>query len=1048
MRVFVSSTSKDLRPYRDAARAVVLDLGDQPVMMEHFGADGSRGIVEACRRRVEEADIVLAILAWKRGAVPEADRGGDGRASYTKWELDAAFHAGKPVLVFMASESWPGHLWEDDPEARTWVRSFRGELDRLAVLFDWEDAVAGAEEPLPVFRAKVRQELLRARQPRDAAPDSLTGIRHRIWPRPPWPERPYPLLLPYTHPSLFAGRTRELAELRRLLRLPVPILGLHAPSGAGKSSLLAAGLVPALRAEERPVAFERRPAEPGLADRLAGDLLEADGGEASRLAAGENDPQTFVRLLRAAERSSGETPLVVLDQFEDVMRPELAEARARLGLLLAASIQRQPGREGPPCRWLLAYREDFHGRVSAWLRDVLKEARVRGLPAAEHLPHELADADRFHAWPLPLLGSPPPGGDQPVARVFQDAIETPLALTSESGGPRYPWRFAGDGAERLARAFAAAREAQPDAPLVPELQVTLAHLLEEAGEPGGAEPALVTVPEDLEEVIGQALENHLHRALDAAFLGQGGAAAREGQTRVLLALRELADADGKRGESLGAAELAAAIGERGEEILETLARRDIRVLVPLERSGGRRFALSHDRLAEVVVRTVEEEAPCGDLDRDMLRLRRFVRLNTELHHSDEGEQATRIPRRRFQKIAEHREALIRGEQQKEWWRACEQRRQVDRRRNLLVSTVGLTLLVALSAAVSELSFRRAERTKLLAEMKTQDSRIAFGALHRLFSEDWVGIDELREELHNRGDSLDLFEQGADGVDEESRYEAMVNAVEVAQPLDLTGSLDELEEIGLMAWMLDYATAHDRTLHPRADALRLRLLGELEPRPEELAEEDWVEIPAASFEMGSDVGDEDEKPPHQVEISAILMLKHEVTNKEFRRLFPTHEGDDELPAVNVRWYQAYAYAAWLGGRLPTEAEWEYAAGAGCRYEYCNRDGEEAQLVDVGWFRGNSEGHLHPVKELEPNPWGLYDMHGNAWEWVGDWFGSYSADPQVDPWGPSTGGDRVIRGGGFGYVAGWTRAANRNLGNPRAVYLDQGFRVVIPPAAPSR
>ena len=118
MRVFLSSTSRDLTPFRAAARDVVLDVGWQPVMMEHFGTDGELGVVDACSRRVGECDVVLAILAWQRGGVPGPERGGDGRRSYTQWEIDAAFRLGKSVLVLMADEEWPGRLWEDDAGAR------------------------------------------------------------------------------------------------------------------------------------------------------------------------------------------------------------------------------------------------------------------------------------------------------------------------------------------------------------------------------------------------------------------------------------------------------------------------------------------------------------------------------------------------------------------------------------------------------------------------------------------------------------------------------------------------------------------------------------------------------------------------------------------------------------------------------------------------------------------------------------------------------------------------------------------------------------------
>jgi serine/threonine protein kinase len=164
MRVFISSTSQDLASYRQAARDVVLDLGWQPVMMEHFWTEGRCGIVAACLERLGEAEVVVAIIGWQRGSVPTAERGGDGRRSYTQLELEAALTLGKPVLAFLARDTWPGGLWESAPDARVAVEALRAGLDRLAVLFDWETPDATTREPMPMFRAKVRQELLRFKE--------------------------------------------------------------------------------------------------------------------------------------------------------------------------------------------------------------------------------------------------------------------------------------------------------------------------------------------------------------------------------------------------------------------------------------------------------------------------------------------------------------------------------------------------------------------------------------------------------------------------------------------------------------------------------------------------------------------------------------------------------------------------------------------------------------------------------------------------------------------------------------------------------------------
>ena len=131
------------------------------------------------------------------------------------------------------------------------------------------------------------------------------------------------------------------------------------------------------------------------------------------------------------------------------------------------------------------------------------------------------------------------------------------------------------------------------------------------------------------------------------------------------------------------------------------------------------------------------------------------------------------------------------------------------------------------------------------------------------------------------------------------------------------------------------------------------------------------------------------------------------------------GDPNRPVENVSWDDVQEFIRRLnareGGatyRLPTEAEWEYAARAGTTTRWSFGD-DASQLGRYAWHDGNAGGQTHPVGQLQPNPWGLYDMHGNVWEWVQDWYGKYASGTAVDPAGPSSGSYHVFRGGGWGY-----------------------------------
>ncbi|MEM7201640.1 MAG: SUMF1/EgtB/PvdO family nonheme iron enzyme [Planctomycetota bacterium] len=210
---------------------------------------------------------------------------------------------------------------------------------------------------------------------------------------------------------------------------------------------------------------------------------------------------------------------------------------------------------------------------------------------------------------------------------------------------------------------------------------------------------------------------------------------------------------------------------------------------------------------------------------------------------------------------------------------------------------------------------------------------------------------------------------------------------------------------------------------------------------------WREVPAETdFVMGSESPQayEDEKPKHPVRFArGYRIAAWPVTNAEFASFFEERVGDlartqPEHPVVGVSWYDAALYCRWLGARLPSEAEWEAACRAGTTTKYWKGDSER-DLSTVGWF-GENAGHLENVAQKEPNEWGLFDVHGNVWEWCQDtWHGSYDGAPSDGtPWVDTGSGDRVIRGGSWDNAARGCRSAYRRWWPPAARAGDLGFR----------
>jgi formylglycine-generating enzyme required for sulfatase activity len=232
---------------------------------------------------------------------------------------------------------------------------------------------------------------------------------------------------------------------------------------------------------------------------------------------------------------------------------------------------------------------------------------------------------------------------------------------------------------------------------------------------------------------------------------------------------------------------------------------------------------------------------------------------------------------------------------------------------------------------------------------------------------------------------------------------------------------------------------------------------------------FVVIPPGVFTMGSPAeirnGDEivqQEEPGHGAnEIQHTVTLSRafsigitEVTQRQYKQLVARHKGGfsgADHPMENISWNNAIAFCEKLSTlpgeraagrvyRLPTEAEWEYACRAGTTTAYSFGD-DAAQLAGNGWYDMNADWTTHPVGEKRSNPWGLFDMHGNVWEWCSNWYNEYPHGATTDPQGAAQGIFRVYRGGSWTLDATKCRSANRHVGTPSYRSSYTGFRLAL-------
>ena len=266
-----------------------------------------------------------------------------------------------------------------------------------------------------------------------------------------------------------------------------------------------------------------------------------------------------------------------------------------------------------------------------------------------------------------------------------------------------------------------------------------------------------------------------------------------------------------------------------------------------------------------------------------------------------------------------------------------------------------------------------------------------------------------------------------------------------------------------------AGADDKTIPPngpvvkQSPALVAESAGPVPGDPWALPDLDAVfaYVAPGSFQMGSNDGDDDEMPVHMVKISQGYWIgEHEVTQQQYQSIVgdnPSKFKGTSNPVEKVSWNDSVSFCKKLTDqerqagrlpegyeyRLPTEAEWEYAARGGSGSRSTKYAGSNS-IDDIAWCVDNSGKQTHPVCQKQANELGLYDMTGNVWEWCQDWAGEYSSGSQTDPVGPDLGLRRIIRGGSWDYQAAVCRITNRHFYTPASRFTIIGFRVALAPS----
>ena len=1010
---FISSTSEDLKEHRAAARDAAIPAGFLPSMMEYFTASGRRPPLKACLAKVDEADLVVAIVAHRYGWVPDNKRNSEGK-SITWLECERAVKKRKEVIVFLVNEKhdWPVKLRE---AYRTTAALESGDftaelgqevqrnLSKLQEFKDWLNSL-GLRKTFTTpedLRGKIEAAL------REWKPQPASGKKRAPQKRAPKED------------------SRKYLNALREETAHIDIRGLVVGSGSGKAHRfpiedLFIPLTTAFQAEEPSKAARgKRP----RGSRVKKAAKKATKGRAVQgLDAAQREPVqlhealTNKRLVIVGDPGSGKTTFL--------RRIAFALCQTTLGEVPDAAESRLGIRDKPFPVFI---------RIAKLLQHMqnAREAGLRDAPTTDDAP----------AWlPHFLTTSNKDANSGLSESFFKNKLQDGACILLLDGLDEAPNRR---DRETVARLFERATQAYENCRFVVTTRPQ--------AYTGGA--VLAAFPQvQIDPLETGAIETFLQRWSEVLF-HESAERAKQHCSELLAALRNLPEVRRMARNPVMLTALAVVhwnehrLPEQRADLYESII---LWLLRSREQRPGRASA---DRCATLL----------GDLALAM--------------QSQPGGRQVQVSKRWAEEALAPRFRDLSEEEQLEEAGQFLDAEEVDS---------GIIVSRGNEVRFWHLTFQEYLAARAIAGQGDDAQRKI------LLTGDTLHKPEWREVLLLLAGTMHV-KQGVDRVDglfsavlkklgekpslaKQARCAGLLGAiVRDLTPLDYKPS-DRLYRKTLDAVMgiFDLKKSQGIDFTVRLEAAEA--LGQAgDPR---LAEDNWVTIEAGAFLMGAQKKNRSEpnydkeeaergfpeSPVHEVKLGRYQISRFPVTVQEFSRFiedggyagerywqaggFDQREEpgdwDEQLPhptrpVVSVSWYEAAAYCAWAGCRLPAEAEWEFAARGkqGRKYPWGN------EKPDVSRANYDSQvGEPTPVGlyPLGVTPEGLADMEGNVWEWVSDWHGEYSPRPQEDPRGPAKGAGRVVRGGSWNADPGDLRLACRGRLEPGDRLPVVGFRCV--------